>query len=410
MVDSRNILITSGRSPVTLELARQLHHAGHKIYVADTLSLHISRFSNAVDKSFLIRSPRLYTEGFVEDLLEIVEQEKIDLIIPVYEEAIYLSQSLHRFPSHCKVFTSSFELLHELHNKWLFNQKIQQLGLDAPKTHLIQSLDDIRKLDPAKSYAVKAAYSRAGLKIEKLSPPHETLAIQIEPQNPWIAQEWLEGDRFCTYSVCHEGTVLAHAVYPVGYAVDGKGCIIFEAIEHEPILRWVQTFVKETNYTGQIAFDFFETFDKRLLAIECNPRATSGAHLFRAEDRLDQAFFNSAKTLIQPRSGNCKQLAIAMMIYGWKKNAYPNNTWGHFFKMLFGVQDVVFSREDLLPILAEPFVFSGIWLHSLKSKLSLPGFFMFDYEWNGDSSCSYPLSSQITIAQAKEKQLIRESD
>ncbi len=408
MTDSRNILITSGRSPVTLELARQLHHAGHKIYVADTLALHICRFSNAVDKSFLIRSPRLHTEGFIEDLLQIVSQEKIDLIIPVYEEAIYLSQSLHRFPAHCKVFTSSFELLHELHNKWLFNQKIQQLGLDAPKTHLLYSLDDVQKLDPAKSYAIKASYSRAGLKIKKLSPPHETLDIHIEVHNPWIAQEWLEGDRFCTYSVCHEGTVLAHAVYPVGYAVDGKGCIVFEAVNHEPILKWIQNFVKETHYTGQIAFDFFES-DQRLLAIECNPRATSGAHLFRSEDRLDQAFLNSAQALIQPKFGNCKQLAIAMMIYGWKENAYPSNTWGRFFKMLFGIQDVVFSRDDLMPILAEPIVFSGIWLHSLRSKLSLPAFFMFDYEWNGDSSPSQVLPSKVAIPQSKKKQLIRES-
>lgn len=380
----KKILMTSGRSPVALDLARQLRQAGHTIFIVDSLPLYISRFSNAITKSFVVRSPRQNPQAFIEDLITIVKQEKIDLLIPIYEEALHLAQHQEQFPAHCKVFVASFPLLKELHNKWLFNQKLRQLRFDYPETFLIQKEEDLRQLDPLKSYALKASYSRAALKLYKLTPPHRMPPLTIEEHNPWIAQEWLEGKEFCTYSVCHQGKVLAHATYPVGYTVDGKGCIVFEAVDHPPILNWVRLFVKETGYTGQIAFDLIEVSSQRIFAIECNPRATSGAHLFSPDKRLDQAFLNNTLEPISPQISCRRQIAIAMLLYGWKKQAHVDNTMLRYVKTLTGVKDVIFSYQDMKPLFAQPLVFLGLWLHSRKVNLSLPAFFMFDNEWNGE--------------------------
>ncbi|WP_068471035.1 hypothetical protein [Candidatus Protochlamydia phocaeensis] len=385
-MNSKKILITSGRSPVTLDLARQFHQAGHEVYVAETMHLHICRFSNAVKKSFLIRSPRLQSKEFIEDMVDIVKREKIDMLIPIYEEALYLAQEKHRFPSHCQVFVSSFDLLNQLHNKWLFNLKLKELGMEAPETFLIKSSDDLKKLDPSRSYALKACYSRAAINLKEWTLGQPLPAIQIEPHNPWVAQEWLQGNKYCTYSICHQGVVQAHATYPVGYTVHGRGCVAFKAIDYQPILKWIERFAKQTQFTGQIAFDFIELPGQRLFAIECNPRATSGAHLFSPSDRLDKAFFNNTSFPIYPQTGYSKQLAIAMLLYGWKKSAYPDNNMKKFLKALFSVRDIVFNGQDIMPFITEPVVFAGIWMNSLKYKLTLPAFFMYDYEWNGEMS------------------------
>lgn len=380
----KKILITSGRSPVALDLARQLNSGGHSVYIAETLGLHVCRFSNAVSKSFVVQSPRLNTEGFVQDLIRIIEEEEIDLIIPIYEEALYLSYHLDRFPARCKIFVSPFSVMNELHNKWLFNQKLIEEGFQAPQTLLLEQIEDIKKLDPAKTYAVKAVYSRAGLQIKKFTPScDKDLDIKIELGNPWIAQEWIEGEKYCTYSVCQDGKVLAHSTYPVGYAVDGKGCIVFTAVDHRRILAWVQRLVKALNYTGQIAFDLIERPNHKLYAIECNPRATSGAHLFHQKERLDRAFLNTAPALITPKSGTRRQLGMAMMIYGWRKNSITNNSLPKFLKTFVSIRDVVFNRGDLIPLLAEPVVFLGVLLRSIKAKQNLLAYFMYDYEWNG---------------------------
>lgn len=59
------ILITGGRTPLALDLARHFHNAGHEIYVAETSKLHICRFSNTVTDSFVVPSPRFDSDEFI---------------------------------------------------------------------------------------------------------------------------------------------------------------------------------------------------------------------------------------------------------------------------------------------------------------------------------------------------------
>ncbi|MGK5595458.1 MAG: ATP-grasp domain-containing protein [Parachlamydiaceae bacterium] len=379
----RNILLTAARSPVTLELARLLHSAGHRVFVADTTKLNTSRFSNSVEKTFLIPSPRFFPDEFLSSLIKITKEEGIHLVIPIYEEILLLARNSHLFPKSCSVFTSSFDLLLELHNKWLFQKKLESFGIEIPKTFLIEKQEDLKKIDFSHDYALKACYSRASLSLKKISAEQAIAPFEIEEHNPWIAQEWLEGNKFCTYSICQNGKIKAHATYPVKYAIDGNSCLIFEAFNHPKILNWVENFIQKINFTGQIAFDFIQLANGKLYAIECNPRATSGVHLFREKDRLDQAFFNLNDSPILAQEGTQKQILHGMLMYGWRKSSFPSNNASNFFKHLFSIRDVVYSLKDPLPFLASPLIFREIWNTSKKYNITIPAAFTFDYEWNG---------------------------
>lgn len=317
-------------------------------------------------------------------MVKIVSDEKIDLVIPIYEEIIYLSKERHRFPSHCQIFSQPFEMLNDLHNKWLFYNKQLELGIEAPQTVLINSKADLKKIKFSKPFALKASYSRASVNIKKVYPHQPLPDIEIEPHNPWVAQEWLEGERFCSYSICHNGAIKAHALYPVHYAVDGHSCMTFESVHHSKIYQWIENFIGKINFSGQIAFDFFETPNHTIYAIECNPRATSGLHLFDIHDGLDKAFFNTSVDTIFPKVGSRRQLAIAMAIYGWKKSSHATHAHIHFLKTLLTTQDVIFNKRDIKPFLLMPFVFTGVLLQSIRSGLSFPATFVADNEWNGE--------------------------
>lgn len=383
--NSKKILITFGRSFLSLELARLLHAAGHRIFIADSMIYHVCRFSNAVEKNFIVPSPRFHPNDYINSLADIIKKEKIDLLIPIFEEITLLAFAKNRFPSFCEVFSPSFELYHELHSKWLFQCKLEELGISHPKTFLIQHPKDLEKLDFKKPYALKPCYSRASQDVKKVHPESALPSITIEKYNPWVAQEWIEGKRFCTYTVCKEGSVTAHAVYPVSYAIGGNSCIIFEAIEHPSILLWIKHFVEKIKFTGQIAFDFIEAEDGVLYAIECNPRATSGVLLFSNEDRLDHAFLADTPLPISPRPGTRKQIATGMLLYGWRKAALPNNRWRTFLKDLFNTKDVILRPSDIKPFLFEPLIFANIWLNSQKYGMPIPASFTYDHDWNGEA-------------------------
>lgn len=380
--EKKNFLLTAGRAPSTLDLARQLNAAGHQVFVADTTTWHVCRGSNAVKKNFVIPSPRFQTEKFIEELKIIIQSEKIDYLIPTFEEVLYISSHLDRFPKTCKVFSAPFETLLRLHNKWFFYEEQINAGIPVPETFLIEKKEDLKQLDPKSTYAVKASYSRSAQCVYKFEPGATLPEIEIEPHNPWIAQKWLEGKRFCTYSICEDGQVMAHATYPVQIAIQGHFCLNFESVDHPAILEWVKNFIKIENFTGQVGFDLFEDENGIVYAIECNPRATHGLILFKNSDRIDRAFTGNAQNVITPKEGNTKQIAAGMSFYGWK-SAYKENKLKEFFQILFKTPDVVFDWKDIKPFLYTPLVYSSYVIESLKSQLNLPASFTHDFNWEG---------------------------
>ncbi|GAB4187879.1 MAG: ATP-grasp domain-containing protein [Simkaniaceae bacterium] len=379
----KKILLTGARSPITLDLARLLAHAGHEIHVADTSKVHVCRFSNAVKKIYSFPSPRFEPQKFADSLLRITKANNFDIIIPNWEEIFCLSRYISLFPKSCRIFSSDFELLNILHNKWLFANKQQELGILTPKTYLVACNEDLQQVPFQSPFILKASYSRASQKVKKIDPRHLFLDFEISYKNPWIAQEWIKGKKYCSYSICHSGEIKAHAVYPVEYSIDESSCLTFESIDHEKIFHWVQSFVKKIQYTGQISFDFIESSEGNLYAIECNPRATSGLHLFEKENRIDKAFFNQNTSVITPNLGNRRQIAAGMVIYGWRSKHLENN-FSKYLKKLFSVKDVVFCIKDIKPFLLQPFVFSVYLLNSLKLRANLPTTFTYDLDFDNE--------------------------
>jgi hypothetical protein len=382
----KKILLTFARSFLSLEIARHCRSAGHEVFVTDSLNRHVTKYSNAVKKSFRLPSPRFDTENYLKGLIEIINQEKIDLLVPVYEEISYITKAAHLFPSFCKIFAPQFDLYHELQNKWFFQKKLQSLGIETLKFSLIQNNSDLQQLDFTTPFAIKPCYSRASQQVKKVTPEQlPSIKITIEPHNPWIAQEWAVGKKYCTYSICHAGKICAHGVYPVNYAIDGNSCLTFKAIEHDGIFRWIANFVKQTNYTGQIAFDFIEMEDNQLFAIECNPRATSGLLLFGNKSDLCSAFFGTNDTPIKPKPGTRRQIAMGMLLYGWRKGSKPNNRLKNFLRDFFSTKDVIFQISDPKPFFSKPFIFTNFWLNSKRLGLTIPNFFTYDHDWNGEA-------------------------
>lgn len=381
----QKVLVTFARSFLALEISRHWHAGGHQVFVVDSLNHHVSKYSNTVTKNFILPSPRFNSEDYITGLIKIIEQEKIDILIPVYEEISYISKAIERFPSTCKIFAPPFALYHELQNKWLFQKKLASLGFDTLKFHLIRAAMDLKHHDFTVPFALKPCYSRASQKVRKVIPEEaQSLNIHIDSFNPWIAQEWANGKKFCTYSICHQGKIYAHGTYPVNYAIDGNSCLTFQAIEHANILEWTKQFVDKVNFTGQIAFDFIENPDQKLFAIECNPRATSGLLLFNDKDQLGEAFLGTNSHLMMPTIGTRRQIAMGMLLYGWRKKAKQNNHLKTFLKDFFSTKDVVFKTKDLKPFLLKPLVFAGIWMKSRKLGLKIPNYFTYDHDWDGE--------------------------
>ena len=379
-VTPRRILLTGARAFCALELARQLKGAGHLVYAAETSSPHVIKFSSSIENFFCITSPRSDPTLYIDDLIHIIVENKIDLLIPMWEEVLYLSQHRKRLESHCELFFDQFSLLDQLHNKWKFNQLIHSSNLPHPTSLLLTKQSDLIDIPIEGPFYLKKCYSRGSQSVYFIDRSSNIPNIKLDENDPWIAQKKISGRELCSFSVCHRGAVLAHAVYPVEYTLDGHSCVAFESCEHSGILSWVKHFIGEIGYTGQIAFDFIESGDNVLYPIECNPRGTSGLHLFHRSGELSSAYLGRSNGLITPPEGSSQQIASGMLFYGWRQ-ALREGYFCKYLKKFLTTKDVVFSAKDPLPFFAEPFVVGSYLLKSKRQGLTLPRFFTYDLEW-----------------------------
>ncbi|MDR6715689.1 ATP-grasp domain-containing protein [Paenibacillus sp. 2003] len=414
---SLRVLLTGGRAPVTLDLARMLHRAGHRVYVAESAVRHLTRSSSAVEQCAVVPSPRHNTRAYLEELERLVQDWQIDLLIPMCEEVFYVAQGADRLRAYCRVLVTTMEQLHELHHKYDFIQLAGSLGLSVPDTRLINSRQEWMEaqsvLGETGDWVWKPVYSRFAAKVRmptrliddagvgtdqegnvsekkrrhfRNDPPEEGGLSSI---SPWVAQAYIPGQMLCTYSIAHEGKLVAHATYDSRYRTGSVGAsVFFEQMEHGDALAWVRQFVEATGFSGQIGFDFIEGQDRRVYAIECNPRATSGIHLFHPGDDLVRAL-TEPETLVKegkmitPARGSKAMLMLPMLGSGVQQT-FGKGKLRAWISAWRGTRDVVYVGQDIQPVFEQFGVVLAAWRLARSQKCSLTEALTHDIEWNGE--------------------------
>lgn len=158
-----------------------------------------------------------------------------------------------------------------------------------------------------------------------------------------------------------------------------------QAVEHPRIRAYVERLASEVlgDCAGcQIALDLIETAgpDGRLVAIECNPRATSGIHLYSGTRMLADAMVNPTH---EPPSiaqvGMRRQVAPGMLM--WEYRHVTLRQFARHMWRLVSSRDVVFSWTDLLPTLMQPFLLTSYYQICRERGMDLPEMFQWDVAW-----------------------------
>ncbi|WP_146250170.1 ATP-grasp domain-containing protein [Paenibacillus flagellatus] len=405
--------MTGGRAPVALEMARLLAAAGCEVHVAESLRYYLCRVSNAVASRTAVPAPAIDPEGFLAGLEQVVRREAIDWIVPTCEELFYVSAGKERLERLCRVFAAPIGQLRRLHSKWSFIRRTEELGFAVPATRLLAdpsewrdmmelSVDappaDKREREWPDGCVLKPAFSRSGTHVRFVKPrtdgdagrPAERARcgsrLPAESGYPWVAQQYIRGRGLCTYSIVHEGRLTAHAAYAVTYAVPGGACYYFEPLRHPALMEWVSAFARLERFTGQLAFDFIETDDGRLYPIECNPRATSGLHLFGNGERIADALFDPDSlggTIVEPQPSASTMLALPMLALGWRSGTAAGG-WRTWLGKLASARDAVYRRDDPRPFFEQPLMLNELRRIARARGRSIMEAMTADIEWNGE--------------------------
>ena len=153
------ILFTGGRAPATLELVRNFGQNGWDVYVADSISPVLSEFSKYTKSFYKISSPRHTEPLFVADLIEIINANKIDILLPTCEEIFWISKNKKEILDNCnvRIICDDIEKLSLLHNKYRFIEFVKAEGILSPETFIYDGKNNF-----IKKFVIKPVFCRFG--------------------------------------------------------------------------------------------------------------------------------------------------------------------------------------------------------------------------------------------------------
>ena len=379
----RRVLITGARAPSALGLVKGLRKSGVEVYCADSFRYPLTRFSRYLARYYVVSSPAHCVQAYVSDLRKIIIDNDIDMLLPTCEEIFFISKHKDKLTiNNCFVFCDDFEKLAKLHNKYQFIKMAALCDGDilSPMTQLLLTRDECLEGEGA-AYVYKPVFSRFASKT-LICPGSEAFGdIIISDQYPWVRQQYIQGEEYCSYSIAVGGQLQVHACYHPRYRAGQGSGIYLEPIHCESIFNFVSHFVKKYNFTGQIGFDYIRDSNNDIYVIECNPRATSGVHFLQDAQVWGKVLAGEFPGVLMSDARD-RVIALAMMTFG-VKYLFSEHRW-RFLSDLFKAKDVIFSWSDLKPAFCQFISLGEILYKSIRTGQTFTQVATSDIEWNGE--------------------------
>lgn len=379
------VIVSGARALAALEIMRALAKAGHRVVATDCVAVPPARWSNAVSGYVRTQSPVFDPQGFGTSVRAIVDSERPSIWIATCEEIFHLAALRANGLSELPLFAPPLRDLLAVHNKYEFAKRASDIGLGPSETHLLRCTDDVAAIaGRAHKMVFKPVWSRFANRV--LVRPAAVHLSQLKPtkDDPWIAQAYLPGKEVCTYAIAVNGQVLLHTAYTSRYRAGRHGAgIYFEYVDDPAVRHIVAALISVLNWTGQIAFDLRRDVTGAFKAIECNPRATSGAHLVAHSDLAGA--FASTPQAHGPRPA--RMIGLAMGTYGlgqvWREGGF--GAWRDAF-MCGG--DVVTAAGDRKPSLVQLAFLGEMLVAARRGRCPLIEASTRDIAWNGATGLS----------------------
>jgi predicted ATP-grasp superfamily ATP-dependent carboligase len=357
----QTVLISGGKMTKALQLARSFHRAGHRVILIETHKYWLTghRFSRAVDRFYTVPNPQ--AEEYGAALLAIVQKERVDLYVPVCSPvaSYYDAKIEEKLAPYCQVMHLDVETLLRLDDKSEFAAAAQAIGLSVPKSYRITSAQQVMDFDftnADRPYIIKSIPYDSIRRLDLTRLPCETPAqtaafvksLPISESQPWVMQEYITGQEYCTHSTLRNGDLQLHCC-----CESSAFQVNYENVDHPQIEAWIRTFASKLKLTGQVSLDFIQADDGQIYAIECNPRTHSAITMFYNHPDVATAYLSPTPVVptVQPLASSRPTYWIYHEI--WRLVTHlgsPTDVWERLQIIARG-KDAIFDWTDPLPFL-----------------------------------------------------------
>ncbi|MEQ1504635.1 MAG: ATP-grasp domain-containing protein [Myxococcota bacterium] len=331
------ILLVGGRTPVALDLARQLGRARARVVVADVFRHTLCAESRFVWRAQRIPSPRLEPDRWLAALCGLIRAEGVDLVVPTGEDVFWVARD--RGALGVPATTGAYDVLVGLHDKVTFAARIRGLdrpGIRAPGTWPAEvAAERAREQD----VVLKPRSSRFGNGVFVVRRGERPPEVDV---GRYLVQERVIGREVSSLSWIRHGVAVGHVVYeplvrfPTGPAVCARP--VFDPATRERL----RAVAESLGTDGAVGLDAIVEADGTVVPIECNPRLTSGVHFL---PDLGELVLGAEPTSVTA-ADRPRMIALATVMLGWRRPS----AW----RSIANARDVVWDADDPWPFFAQP--------------------------------------------------------
>lgn len=217
------VFVTDGDERPALAITRSLGRRGMSVLVGEARPGSLASSSRYCVRHITYPSPSQSPEAFGRFVQDLVERERVDLVVPVTDVTTHLvarhEDALRR---HAAIAAPPFEAFDFASDKWSLLQRAAQCGIPIPRTHFVDGLDGLRPLLAHIDYpaVVKPARSRiptdAGWLSGSVQYAHSQSDVlrlyrttEVLTSYPSLIQERIVGDGIGLFVLCDHGRLLA---------------------------------------------------------------------------------------------------------------------------------------------------------------------------------------------------------
>lgn len=379
---AERILITGARSVAALDIARSLRAASFEPHLADCSPAWIARLSRTAGPVHRYASPVAQPADFARDIRGLIDRLDPAHIIPTCEEVFHLAGLADADGVQGRMVAPPLDRLTTLHAKDKFAALCGRLSLPVPVTRVVTDRPAMESFSgDAADHVFKPVWSRFGARTLVAPDPSALAAIAPSTDAPWVVQHRIVGEEVSFYAVCHQGRVTAFSAYGSEWRLAGGASYVFHSLTAaltarlRPMADVLAAFVG----TGQFACDAIIDADGQPWLIECNPRATSGVHLFGRSADFGHALLGRGEA--RPVAG-ARHLSPALWLHGLPR-ALGAGRLAAWRDQLHEGFDALGAPGDYAPVLGavvDAAVFGG---RAIRSGGTLTEAMTADIEWNG---------------------------
>lgn len=247
------ILVTYSWNRVGYGILRSLKDDGHYVVTADVSKVNICSWSKYVDKSYTYSSPFSKEERFIGDLLEIIQKEKIDVLIPTHDEGLVISKNRNEFPENLIVGVDEYGKILKMSNKSETLKLAKKLKIPVASQYSLSQLPEVEY--PAVLRGEVGNSQKNVHVVHSIDEAHKVLTDNVNEK--YILQSYFKGVDYCA-DVIKYGSYFKVIVFKALSTRDKMGGTTTRrvVVNNEKIENYCRLLVEYYNYNGVCGIDF----------------------------------------------------------------------------------------------------------------------------------------------------------